>query len=130
VLREQEGVRGYAELQSKHRAAYGDDEEAREAAGRAALLRANRRSQPAGRYALAKKTQKNTKKNPIPPNMRIHVRIQLQSKYVEYVLPKHVGAWRGDVFWLENGRDTTNVQGLQPTGSRSKSVFGVKSKKE
>ena len=40
VLREQEGVRGYAELQSKHRAAYGDDEEAREAAGRAALLRA------------------------------------------------------------------------------------------
>jgi hypothetical protein len=35
VLREQEGVRGYAELQSKHRAAYGDDEEAREAAGRA-----------------------------------------------------------------------------------------------
>ena len=40
VLREQEGVRGYAELQSKHRAAYGDDEEAREAAGKAALLRA------------------------------------------------------------------------------------------
>ena len=63
-------------------------------------------------------------------NMRIHVRIQLQSKYVEYVLPKHVGAWRGDVFGLENGRDTTNVQGLQPTGSRSKSVFGVKSKKD
>lgn len=40
VLREQEGVRGYTELQSKHRATYGDDEEAREAAGRAALLRA------------------------------------------------------------------------------------------
>ena len=40
VLREQEGVRGYAELQSKHRATYGDDEEAREAAGKAALLRA------------------------------------------------------------------------------------------
>jgi hypothetical protein len=39
-LREQEGVRGYAELQSKNRATYGDDEEAREAAGRAALLRA------------------------------------------------------------------------------------------
>jgi hypothetical protein len=37
-LREQEGVRGYAELQqSKHRATYGDDEEAREAAGKAAL---------------------------------------------------------------------------------------------
>ena len=35
-----EGVRGYAELQSKHRATYGDDEEAREAAGKAALLRA------------------------------------------------------------------------------------------
>jgi hypothetical protein len=40
VLREQEGVRGYAELQSKNRATYGDDEEAREADGRAALLRA------------------------------------------------------------------------------------------
>ena len=40
VLREQEGVRGYTELQSKHRATYGDDEEAREAAGKAALLRA------------------------------------------------------------------------------------------
>jgi hypothetical protein len=40
VLREQEVVRGYAELQSKHRATYGDDEEAREAAGKAALLRA------------------------------------------------------------------------------------------
>jgi hypothetical protein len=39
-LREQEGVRGYTELQSKHRATYGDDEEAREAAGKAALLRA------------------------------------------------------------------------------------------
>jgi hypothetical protein len=39
VLREQEGVRGYTELQSKHRATYGDNEEAREAAGRAALLR-------------------------------------------------------------------------------------------
>ena len=40
VLREQEGVRGYTELQSKHRATYGDNEEAREAAGKAALLRA------------------------------------------------------------------------------------------
>jgi hypothetical protein len=39
-LREQEGARAYAELQSKHRATYGDDEEAREAAGKAALLRA------------------------------------------------------------------------------------------
>ena len=33
VLREQEGARVYSELQSKHRAAYGDDEAAREAAG-------------------------------------------------------------------------------------------------
>ena len=33
-------VAGYAELQSKHRAAYGDNEAAREAAGKAALLRA------------------------------------------------------------------------------------------
>ena len=33
-------ARVYAELQSKHRAAYGDDEAAREAAGKAALLRA------------------------------------------------------------------------------------------
>jgi hypothetical protein len=32
-------VRSYAELQSKQRATYGDDEEAREAAGKAALLR-------------------------------------------------------------------------------------------
>ena len=40
VLREQEGARVYSELQSKHRAAYGDDEAAREAAGKAALLRA------------------------------------------------------------------------------------------
>ena len=40
VLREQEGACVYAELQSKHRAAYGDDEAAREAAGKAALLRA------------------------------------------------------------------------------------------
>jgi len=57
VLREQEGVRGYAELQSKNRATYGDDEEAREAAGRAALFRAKESLstglQPAGRYALA-----------------------------------------------------------------------------
>ena len=40
VSREQEGLRAYAELQRKHRAAYGDNEEAREAAGKAALLRA------------------------------------------------------------------------------------------
>ena len=40
VLREQEGARVYSELQSKHRAAYGDDEAAREAAGKVALLRA------------------------------------------------------------------------------------------
>ena len=40
VTREQAGQRAYAELQSKHRAAYGDNEEAREAAGKAALLRA------------------------------------------------------------------------------------------
>lgn len=40
VLREQEGARVYSELQSKHRAAYGDGEAAREAAGKAALLRA------------------------------------------------------------------------------------------
>ena len=40
VTSESEGLRGYAELQRKHRAAYGDWEEAREAAGKAALLRA------------------------------------------------------------------------------------------
>ena len=40
VLRAQEDARVYAELQSKQRAAYGDDEAAREAAGKAALLRA------------------------------------------------------------------------------------------
>ena len=40
VFRAQEDVRVYAELQSKQRAAYGDDEAAREAAGKAALLRA------------------------------------------------------------------------------------------
>ena len=40
MLRAQEDVRVYAELQSKQRAAYGDDEAAREAAGKAALLRA------------------------------------------------------------------------------------------
>ena len=40
VSREQEGLRAYAELQRKHRDAYGDNEEAREAAGKAALLRA------------------------------------------------------------------------------------------
>ena len=40
VSREQEGQRAYAELQRKHRDAYGDNEEAREAAGKAALLRA------------------------------------------------------------------------------------------
>ena len=34
VLRAQEDVRVYAELQSKQRAAYGDDEAAREAAGK------------------------------------------------------------------------------------------------
>ena len=50
VLREQEGARVYSELQSKHRAAYGDDEAAREAAGKAALLRAKESSsQPVGR---------------------------------------------------------------------------------
>ena len=38
VSREQEGLRAYAELQRKHRDAYGDNEEAREAAGKAALL--------------------------------------------------------------------------------------------
>ena len=32
-------MRSYAELQSKQRATYGDDDEAREAAGKAALLR-------------------------------------------------------------------------------------------
>ena len=37
VLREQEGACVYAELQSKHRAAYGDDEAAREAAGKESL---------------------------------------------------------------------------------------------
>ena len=42
VLRAQEDVRVYAELQSKQRAAYGDDEAAREAAGKAALLRAKK----------------------------------------------------------------------------------------
>ena len=40
VTSESEGLRAYAELQRKHRAAYGDNEEAREAAGKAALLRA------------------------------------------------------------------------------------------
>ena len=40
VTSELEGLRAYAELQRKHRAAYGDNEEAREAAGKAALLRA------------------------------------------------------------------------------------------
>ena len=40
VACESEGLRAYAELQRKHRAAYGDNEEAREAAGKAALLRA------------------------------------------------------------------------------------------
>ena len=35
VSREQEGLRAYAELQRKHRDAYGDNEEAREAAGKA-----------------------------------------------------------------------------------------------
>ena len=55
VLREQEGVRGYTELQSKHRATYGDDEEAREAAGKAALLRAKESLSPrlGRRHALA-----------------------------------------------------------------------------
>ena len=42
MLRAQEDVRVYAELQSKQRAAYGDDEAAREAAGKAALLRAKK----------------------------------------------------------------------------------------
>ena len=40
ALRAKEDARVYAELQSKQRAAYGDDEAAREAAGKAALLRA------------------------------------------------------------------------------------------
>ena len=40
VLRAQEDLRVYAELQNKQRAVYGDDEAAREAAGKAALLRA------------------------------------------------------------------------------------------
>ena len=40
VLHAQEDGRVYAELQSKQRAVYGDDEAAREAAGKAALLRA------------------------------------------------------------------------------------------
>ena len=48
VLREQEGARVYSELQSKHRAAYGDDEAAREAAGKAALLRAKKKREPTG----------------------------------------------------------------------------------
>ena len=53
VLREQEGARVYSELQSKHRAAYGDDEAAREAAGKAAHCSEPRsRSQPVGRHAV------------------------------------------------------------------------------
>ena len=39
ALRAKEDARVYAELQSKQCAAYGDDEAAREAAGKAALLR-------------------------------------------------------------------------------------------
>ena len=39
ALRAKEDARVYAELQSKQRAAYGDDEAAREAAGKAALLK-------------------------------------------------------------------------------------------
>ena len=42
ALRAKEDARVYAELQSKQRAAYGDDEVAREAAGKAALLRAKK----------------------------------------------------------------------------------------
>ena len=42
ALRAKEDARVYAELQSKQRAAYGDDEAAREAAGKAALLRAKK----------------------------------------------------------------------------------------
>ena len=49
VLREQEDARVYSGLQNKHRAAYGDDEAAREAAGKAALLRA--------KESLSKKTR-------------------------------------------------------------------------
>ena len=42
ALHAKEDARVYAELQSKQRAAYGDDEAAREAAGKAALLRAKK----------------------------------------------------------------------------------------
>ena len=50
VLRAQEDVRVYAELQSKQRAAYGDDEAAREAAGKVALLRAKESRSKRHRY--------------------------------------------------------------------------------
>ena len=52
VLREQEGARVYRAAEPKHRAAYGDDEAAREAAGKAALLRAKTAARAAlvGRY--------------------------------------------------------------------------------
>ena len=54
VLREQEGARVYRAAEPKHRAAYGDDEAAREAAGKAALCSEPRsRSQPVGRHASA-----------------------------------------------------------------------------
>ena len=46
ALRAKEDARVYAELQSKQRAAYGDDEAAREAAGKAALLRAKKLLSP------------------------------------------------------------------------------------
>ena len=58
VLREQEGARVYSELQSKHRAAYGDDEAAREAAGKAALLRA--KESLSEKTTIAKKEREKT----------------------------------------------------------------------
>lgn len=120
VTREQAGQCAYAELQRKHRAAYGDNEEAREAAGKAALLRAKALHSPGwaarlrceerGRLAAASVRRLRGVRQQVhrarareshgPWRKRERERPRLQSVSVSWCLPVSVrtSAWVGAVF--------------------------------
>ena len=132
VTRESEGLSraaeealrraAYAELQRKHRDAYGDNEEAREAAGKAALLRAKALHSPGwaarlrceerGRLAAASvrrlrgvrqqvhRAQARESHGPWRERERERERSRLQSVSVSWCLPvsERTSAWVGAVF--------------------------------
>ena len=92
VLRAQEDARVYAELQSKQRAAYGDDEAAREAAGKAALLRAKESLSTGWRARLCYKQRVQKRMRNITP-LVIQFSLGASSGILQSVWQKTQSLW-------------------------------------